>query len=204
MRFMIRRLTMGQPRPLVDSVSWILLAAFSFLLLGCAELTRKDAVPAPLQGQATIAGMTGMRYWADQDPTDFVRAAQAAFEREQQEWRASGHQGPLPQAAFLAISGGGEDGAFGAGLLIGWTAAGTRPNFKGVTGISTGALTAPFAFLGPAYDDKLREVYTTISAKDVLEPRFALADNSPLRRTIARCRKCSLGSPRSTPKAEFC
>src|SRR5512147_503903 len=90
----------------------------------------------------------GVRYWADQDPADFVDAAEAAFEREQAEWRGSGHQAPLPPAEFLAISGGGEDGAFGAGLLVGWSAAGTRPQFKGVTGISTGALTAPFAFLG--------------------------------------------------------
>ena len=66
--------------------------------------------------------------------------------------------------------------------------------FKGVTGISTGALTAPFAFLGPDYDDELKGVYTTISAKDVLEERGyitallqdALADNAPLRSLIAR------------------
>jgi patatin-like phospholipase len=78
---------------------------------------------------------------------------------------------------------------------VGWTAAGTRPMFKGVTGISTGALTAPFAFLGPAYDAKLREVYTSISAKDVLESRGllvgaffddAMADNAPLRKTVAK------------------
>ena len=71
----------------------------------------------------------------------------------------------------MAISGGGENGAFGAGLLVGWTAAGTRPSFKVVTGISTGALTAPFAFLGSAYDDKLKAIYTTLSARDVLENR---------------------------------
>jgi hypothetical protein len=108
--------------------------------------------------------------------------------------RASGHQGPLATANFLAISGGGEDGAFGAGLLVGWTAAGTRPEFKVVTGVSTGALTAPFAFLGPRYDDQLREVYTAISAEDVLEQRWllaalfddAMADNAPLRGLVRR------------------
>ena len=46
---------------------------------------------------------------------------------------------PLPPVSFLAISGGGDDGAFGAGLLLGWTETGTRPEFEGVTGISTGA-----------------------------------------------------------------
>ena len=113
----------------------ILIAAFSLLLSGCAELTRKDGVPAPLQEQTTVSGMAGIRYWADRDPTDFVHAAEAAFEREQAEWRASGQQGPLPPAEFLAVSGGGEDGAFGAGLLVGWSAAGNRPKFKAVTGI---------------------------------------------------------------------
>ena len=183
------------------------------LLPGCAELTRKDAVPAQLQGQATVAGMTGVRYWADQDPTDFVHAAEAAFEREQAEWRASGHQAPLPPAEFLAISGGGEDGAFGAGLLVGWSAAGTRPKFKGVTGISTGALTAPFAFLGPAYDDKLREVYTKISAGIFSNPgptsRRPWRTPSPTTRPCGKpspttsIRRYSMQSPRSTPRAGF-
>jgi len=107
---------------------------------------------------------------------------------------AQGHEGPLPPASYLAISGGGEDGAFGAGLLVGWTETGTRPEFKLVTGISTGALSAPFAFLGSAYDDQLKAVYTDISANDVLKKRNllaavfddALADNAPLRQLIAR------------------
>ena len=58
-------------------------------------------------------------------------------------------KGGRPQISFLAVSGGGSDGAFGAGLLVGWSARGDRPEFDIVTGISTGALTAPFAFLGP-------------------------------------------------------
>jgi hypothetical protein len=146
-----------------------------------------------VQERATVLGLSEARYWPDQSETDFLADAEAAVEREQAAWRAAGHEGPLPPAEFLAISGGGENGAFGAGLLVGWTAAGTRPTFKGVTGISTGALTAPFAFLGPDYDDELREVYTSISAEDVLEQRSyiaaymqdAAADNAPLRRTIA-------------------
>ena len=89
---------------------------------------------------------------------------------------------------YLAISGGGDNGAFTAGLLNGWTAAGTRPEFKLVTGISTGGLIAPFAFLGPKYDATLKEFYTTISPKDVIEPRSvikgvlsdAMANNAPL------------------------
>lgn len=55
-------------------------------------------------------------------------------------------QSELPPANFLAISGGADEGAFGAGLLVGWTETGMRPEFKLVTGVSTGALTAAFAF----------------------------------------------------------
>jgi patatin-like phospholipase len=77
---------------------------------------------------------------------------------------------------------------------VGWTAAGTRPSFKLVTGVSTGALIAPFAFLGPHYDDQLKAVYTTISSRDVLEARWftaavlgdAMADNTPLYKTVSR------------------
>ena len=60
----------------------------------------------------------------------------------------------------LAISGGGAGGAFGAGVLVGLSAAGRRPDFAIVTGVSTGALIAPFAFLGPAWDERLRDAYT--------------------------------------------
>lgn len=70
---------------------------------------------------------------------------------------------------FLVLSGGGAKGAFGAGYLNGWTDSGTRPSFKVVTGISTGALMAPLAFLGPEYDDELEKFYTTISTKDVVD-----------------------------------
>jgi len=171
------------------------LFSFSFLLLilslvglGCSAPKRLEAVPSELQDKANIPGMPDVRYWADGDPSDFFRDGVESFYREQAFLAKSGHRGPLPVAEFLAISGGGDNGAFGAGLLVGWTAAGNRPQFKAVTGISTGALIAPFAFLGPAYDDQLKEVYTNISPKDVLKKRSifsavfgdAMADNAPL------------------------
>jgi predicted acylesterase/phospholipase RssA len=100
----------------------------------------------------------------------------------------------LPTAVFLAISGGGDNGAFGAGLLNGWTAAGDRPVLKLVTGVSTGALIAAFAFLGPAYDARLRRLYTTLSPSDIKRERplyaalssDALADNTPLRKLVEK------------------
>ncbi len=62
---------------------------------------------------------------------------------------------------ILALSAGGADGAYGAGVLAGWTASGSRPSFDVVTGVSTGALLAVLAFLGPEYDNLARELYTT-------------------------------------------
>ena len=99
---------------------------------------------------------------------------------------------PLPPTYFLAISGGGDNGAYGAGFINGWTASGTRPEFKVVTGISTGALIAPFAFLGPKYDYVLKQVYTTTSQKDIFKKRGllkalmgeAMADTAPLAKVI--------------------
>ena len=118
--------------------------------------------------------MPGVRYVGGGDMTELTRVALEGLRREQEYLAKQGHKGPLPPAVFLAISGGGDNGAYTAGLLNGWTAAGTRPEFKLVTGISTGALIAPFAFLGPKYDATLKEVYTTISPKDVLVPRSFL------------------------------
>lgn len=108
--------------------------------------------------------------------------------------------------AFLALSGGGEEGAFGAGLLLGWAERGDRPTFSTVTGISTGALIAPFAYLGPAYDAHLLRISTKVSGDDVFtkQPILAgvkadgLVDASPLRRLIE-----SISSASPMPREDF-
>jgi predicted acylesterase/phospholipase RssA len=175
---------------LIGLVVLLLLAA------GCSTLTRQPAVPANLQNQAQIPGLGKVRYrmGSPEDLAEMAREGMDSVRREQAYLATQGHTGPLPPAVFLAISGGGDNGAFGAGLLNGWTAAGNRPTFKLVTGVSTGALIAPFAFVGPAYDHTLKEVYTTISAKDIATPRNivaaltsdAMADNAPLWHLVAR------------------
>ncbi len=77
---------------------------------------------------------------------------------------------------ILELSGGGQNGAFGAGFLNGWTASGTRPEFDVVTGVSTGALLATHAFLGtPADDAVLKELFTGVTAKDIYRKRSMLA-----------------------------
>lgn len=165
------------------------------LLQGCASPTRLAAVPKEQETKATVEGMAGIRYWQQSDLALMEQDSAHAYMRETKLYAAAGHKGPLPPASYLAVSGGGADGAFGAGLLVGWTAAGTRPEFKMVTGVSTGALIAPFAFLGPAYDPQLKDVFTKISAEDVLEDRTmllaalfddALADNAPLKQLVAQ------------------
>ena len=188
----MRSITM-QPRPTITLLT-VLVALW--LATGCATPPRQPAVPDQLQNQAQIPGLEKVRYRIG-NPDDLAEMAREGLEsvkREQADRTANGQSGPLPPATFLAISGGGDNGAFGAGLLNGWTVAGDRPTFKLVTGVSTGALTAPFAFAGPAYDATLKEVYTTISAKDILEPRSllaaltsdAMADNHPLQKLISK------------------
>ena len=106
--------------------------------------------------------------------------------------RASGNTSQ--NRSFLAVSGGGSDGAFGAGVLSGWTATGARPEFTVVTGISTGSLIAPFAFLGAPYDQKLKAAYTEVSGEDIYKKKAILgiigsdsvADSTPLRRLVNR------------------
>ena len=177
------------------SLSLVLAAAAILLVLqACSTPDRLAAPPPEQQAAAIVGGMSGIRYWQTADLASMQQDGIESFRREAALFAAAGNKGPLPTANFLAISGGGEDGAFGGGLLVGWTEAGTRPEFKLVTGISTGALAAPFAFLGPDYDPQVKDIYTNITADDVLEKRSilavlfddAVADNAPLRRLVAK------------------
>ncbi len=181
----------GQPiNRAITSIA--MLAAASFLVQACAPQPRLDPAPAALTTQTQVLGIPNARFYPDEESAALVAEGMASFQREV---AAEGYSlEALPPAYFLAVSGGGDDGAFGAGLLTGWTDAGTRPEFKLVTGVSTGSLIAPFAFLGSSYDDQLKEVYTTISTKDVYVERGLLAavsddglsDTAPLFATMSR------------------
>lgn len=101
--------------------------------------------------------------------------------------------GGRPRLALLALSGGGARGAFGAGLIAGWTRSGARPRFAAVTGISTGALIGMYAFLGPRYDGELERFYTQTTDADIYADRGisglirdAVKDSTPLKRLIER------------------
>jgi predicted acylesterase/phospholipase RssA len=166
-------------------------------LQGCAQLqNRYQPLPKHLEEQARLVGPANVRDWGDQPSKILEQSARTSILQEK-----AAHNGTLPdEVTAIALSGGGSDGAFGAGLLCGWTAAGTRPQFKVVTGISTGALMAPFAFLGSAYDPQLKTAYTTISDKNIysthnpiyillslanIEVVPSLASNHPLAQLIA-------------------
>ncbi|UXI03021.1 patatin-like phospholipase family protein [Photobacterium sp. TY1-4] len=164
------------------------------IFAGCAGVFRKDAVPEHLTTKAVVPGMENVRYRLGIDTDALTMDAIESFEREAAHLKASGHTGQMPPVHFLVISGGGDQGAFGAGLLNGWSVAGDRPEFKLVTGVSTGALIAPFAFLGSAYDLQLRNLYTNISSADIIKERWflaaltsdAMADTSPLWQLVER------------------
>jgi predicted patatin/cPLA2 family phospholipase len=161
------------------------------LVCSCASLPQRNPLPDDFDGIAEIPGLSEqVRFWGDEPPP--YEKAWLGQSREELEAQYSGVMGR--EHNYLAISGGGPQGAFGAGLLVGWTEAGTRPEFTMVTGISTGALSAPFAFLGPAYDAQLKEIYTRYSTKDLIKKRNILTaitgdsavSTKPLRALVAR------------------
>ncbi len=103
-------------------------------------------------------GYSGIRTWGD---ATFAEIRASDFKPP--EWALRNN----PEVNYLALSGGGSGGAFGAGLLTGWTTTGTRPSFDIVSGVSTGALIAPFAYLGPRYDPLVEALYTSGLAADI-------------------------------------
>ncbi|MGO9741202.1 MAG: patatin-like phospholipase family protein [Roseiarcus sp.] len=105
---------------------------------------------------AVAIGAPNIRYWADATASTVQGLARPAVVQKGRPF------------VYLALSGGGGGGAFGAGVLNGWSESGTRPQFTIVSGVSTGALIAPFAFLGPDYDDRLRQIYTNGEAQRLI------------------------------------
>ena len=170
----------------------VVLAATLVIALtsACASVPKRQPLPETLAHKASVPGGEMARQWGDMEPV----WADKWFAMSQEDTREllGGIMGR--RHYYLAVSGGGANGAYGAGLLCGWTDAGTRPEFTLVTGISTGALIAPFAFLGPDYDHVLRTFYTSTSTVDVVKKRSILniltsdaaASSKPLQGLIAQ------------------
>jgi len=145
-------------------------------LCACAHLNREDAVPATLTQSALTTEAADARFWPELDEGGAMKIAALAASRERDALtQERGSTQPLPPASYLAISSGGDDGAFAAGLLVGWASRGDRPTFDVVTGVSAGALIAPFAFLGSRYDAVLRTVSSRIEGRDIFHRRSLLA-----------------------------
>jgi hypothetical protein len=155
---------------------------------GCASLERLPAVTYAQAKQTDILDLPDARFYVS-EKKQILDLAIKANERRNRSSGASTNR------YFLAISGGGDDGAFGAGLLVGWSDRGDRPAFDVVTGVSTGSLSAPFVFLGEKYDAQLKEIYTQTTASDIFVRRpavfaaianDAVSDSTPLRNMIAQ------------------
>ena len=161
--------------------------------VACARIERAP-VPAPLVTKASIPGLAYARFWGDEVPKDVMAFVQNHMPGVKQMASRSSLEKGRPLVEYLALSGGADDGAFGAGFLVGWSGRGDRPRFEVVTGVSAGALIAPYAFLGPRYDRKLAELWTNFDFNSVATPQVlagllgaeSLADSKPLRELIAR------------------
>ena len=174
---------------ILDLSRRLVTAVTAALLVGCTSApSRVQPLPEALSAQAQIPGIPGARYWGDTQPPGFD-----AWLSLPDAELAADFSGVMNRPHhYLSLSGGGADGAYGAGILVGWTAHGTRPEFTIVTGTSTGALIAPFAFLGPKYDAVLRKLYTDVSTADLIERRDLLdilrndsaTSSAPLRRLL--------------------
>jgi predicted patatin/cPLA2 family phospholipase len=169
------------------------LVAFTvFLTAGCATIAPRNVLPQANAEQIGLDGFHNIRFWGDASAHD-IRAIMMADESGSKvRWSSEIERHPTT-SNLLAISGGAEDGAFGAGLLVGWSDAGTRPVFDLVTGVSSGALIAPFAFLGREHDGQLRDIFTKYGRKDIfaynvhgLIEGSAIADDSPLAKLIEK------------------
>jgi predicted acylesterase/phospholipase RssA len=168
-----------------------LIGSMILLTSGCASLAPRNVLPQANAGQIELEGFHNIRFWGDASARE-IQAIMMA-DTPKTETRPSRIERHPPASNLLAISGGAENGAFGAGLLVGWSDAGTRPTFDLVTGVSSGALIAPFVFLGREHDGQLREIFTKYGRKDIftynvhgLIEGSALADDTPLAKLIEK------------------
>lgn len=163
------------------------------LLSWSCSAPKRMALPEAYLEEAEVVGMPGVRDWAHKRSELFQKVLVEGL-RQTLENDPDLFTNKNSTIDVLAVSGGGSNGAFGVGLLSGWADSGTRPTFSLVTGISTGALIAPFAFLGPDYEDPIIRMYTTVNTKDIIKNKSffsilggsdSMADSSPLANIIA-------------------
>ena len=138
------------------------IVAATLTLAACAgTMLPRKPLPAPLMAEASIAADRTIRHWGD-DP-EFI-ATHSNIK--------AGRDGVVD---YLTLSGGGINGAYGAGYLVGWSEKGDRPEFEVVTGISVGAMMAPLAFLGPRYDARLQTAFSNLTEQADIRLDFVSA-----------------------------
>ncbi|MBY8977073.1 patatin-like phospholipase family protein [Rhodobacteraceae bacterium NNCM2] len=158
------------------------------VIAACSTSIERHPVPVSELSKPyppAIPNIPNARYWGDVAPPNL----EELLTEIAQQRKTSGLNGKM---SVLALSGGGDDGAFGAGLLKGWTDLGTRPEFVTITGVSTGALSAPFVFLGPEYDDDLKTLYGGLTPdaysvqRSIFEilPKASVESSAPLAELI--------------------
>ena len=153
----------GSPAPLRPPPMILLTClVYVFALHGCAGFVTSESTPSPHWQPRVNRPVTIRTLGSDQ------RFSQLSSASVAERLRALHAGEPLN---ILALSGGGAFGAFGAGAMVGLTRSGSRPEFAVVTGVSAGALVAPYAFLGPTWDARLRDVYTSGAAGHLLRSR---------------------------------
>jgi predicted acylesterase/phospholipase RssA len=166
---------------------WCVFLVLALITTGCANQVEHHPLTEAEYQATDFHALIPERWWGDEAPPDvaaevsrLVARSEISVGDDRQDFN------------MLLISGGSANGAFGAGALVGWSESGQRPEFQGVTGVSTGALIAPFAFLGPEYDDQLVEAYSTVDRKSIYHSTglrgllfgSSIADTKPLRKLV--------------------
>ncbi len=168
----------------------VILACLILLLPSCASTIIHIPVPEHKIADAIVMQSPSIRFWGDESKTQ-------VSEQDLEKWlslRAKHNTNSTTTGInFLALSGGGEDGSFAAGIITGWTRHGSRPEFDVITGVSAGALASPFVFLGPEYDETLFEIYANLGDEDIYNTQIfsglfggtAILDTRPLKELIS-------------------
>jgi hypothetical protein len=178
-----------------DFVRSALVLVLALGLGACATVTPRAGIADGTKANlAQFAGQPGIRFWGDEVPTDIKAEIRRKLPNMPRLAQGASLRKGRPKVEILALSGGGGDGAFGAGLLKGWSTRGDRPEFEVVTGVSAGAIIAPFAFLGSEYDDELEEIWTHYQTSQIVTAQIlpgllggsALTDSQPMADLIAQ------------------
>lgn len=173
------------PKSKSPRVTQVFVLVSAATLSGCVTWAERPELGRTRADLAPVEGVETARLWSDAPAERWLEWRGELMEQRRQSGQAEALE-------ILAISSGSEKGAYSAGFLEGWSKTGIRPQFDIVSGVSTGALIAPFAFLGSGYDDHLRTLYTQIETRHIYRPTTvsgflggpALADTSPLAKLI--------------------